>query len=145
MSTVFSVISSAIEKHLVHLWPTEAQQALTRVLYEVYIADGEFSSEERAEFMAFVSRLGTNPEAAQQGDLKSAFAILTQDPRRHRIATAWIAAALFANHAYKPSEKAFVERITSKYGLDGDLLETEIKRIQSRLLAEAMKELLEES
>ncbi len=142
MSTLFSTISRVIEQRMVHLWPSEARQALTRVLYEVYNADGDFSEDEQAEFQAFVRRLKTDPDALHALDLQAAFHLLTEDPARQRVTYAWIAAALFANRAYKPSERAFVDRIIQRYGLDEALLKAEIQRVQTRLVEEDLQEIL---
>jgi predicted metalloprotease with PDZ domain len=143
MASLLGVITKAIEKRRVHLWPMEAKEALVRVLYEVYRADGSFSEVELAEYRAFVMALGVDVERALGHDLKASFALLTSSPARQRVATTWIAAALFANQAYTPAEQAFVDRITTKYGLDAALLSHEIRRIQGRLLDQTLRDALQ--
>ena len=139
-----SAFSQPVEERLVRLWPQEARDALARVLHEVYIADGNFTALERKDFEGFLSRVGSKASDVLALDLGGALALLEKDPRQRKVAYVWIAHALFADGALNTEEKAFIERIINKYGLDGDMLHAEIKETQSRKIEEGMKAILAE-
>lgn len=133
-----------IEEKLVRTWKQESRDALARVLHEVYMADGNFTELERTDFGAFLSNIGAKASEVEKIDLGAAMALLDKDPVHRKVAYVWIAHALFVDGGYNAAEKAFVERIVEKYGLDGEALRAEIKATQSRKIEEGMKAILAE-
>lgn len=133
-----------VEEQLVKLWKQETRDALGRVLYEVYNADGAFTTSERNDFETFLANIGADAARVKSLDLGASLALLEKDPVHRKVTYVWIAHALFADDALNNSEKAFVERIIEKYGLDGESLRAEIKATQSRKIEEGMKAILAE-
>lgn len=133
-----------LEERLVRLWNQETRDALGRVLWEVYNADGQFTPLERSDFDAFLSRIGADAAQVRSRDLGKSLALLEKDPVHRRVTHVWIAHALFVDGSYNAAEKSFVDRIISKYAIDGDSLRAEIKATQSRKIEEGMKAILKE-
>src|SRR6185369_8585483 len=69
-----------IEERLVGTWKQESRNALARVLHEVYMADGDFTADERADFGAFLARIGAKASEVEKIDLGAALALLDKDP-----------------------------------------------------------------
>jgi uncharacterized tellurite resistance protein B-like protein len=133
-----------IEERLVTTWKPESRVALARVLHEVYMADGNFTPLERDDFGAFLARIGAKASEVEKIEFDDALALLGKDPVHRKVAFVWIAHALFVDGGYNADEKAFVDRVVSKYGREGEALRAEIKATQSRKIEEGMKAILAE-
>ncbi len=133
-----------LEERLVRLWSSDTRQALGRVLWEVYNADGQLTPLERSDFDAFLGRIGADAERVRALDLEASVALLEKDPVHRRVTHVWIAHALFVDGSYNAAEKSFVDRIIAKYAIDGESLRAEIRATQSRKIEEGMKAILKE-
>jgi uncharacterized tellurite resistance protein B-like protein len=142
--SLLTSLSRTLEERLVRLWTIDARRALTRVLYEVYHADGRFSDDERAEFDGLAARLGTSASEIAGVDLAASLKLLEGDPKKRRVTYSWIAHALFADGTWSAEEKTFIDQIIAKYGLVEAELRAEIKLVQSRKVEEGMKAILDD-
>ena len=113
-------------------WTEEEQLALLRIVDDLYRADGHYAAEELEDFRQKLSISAVYHEDLDHMSPDKAMGILKEDPGKLDLAYTILAEAVYSDGRFVREEREYLDRLITRYQLDGEQLEKRLQREQRK-------------
>ena len=137
---IINYLDEWIDKFKILKWPKSDRENLFRILLEIYNSDGTYTEDERADFKRRSLGIGINEVEIKQIDFEKSINALKLDIPKMELVHFWIATSIFSDDDYDKVERAFLDKIIIKYGLNENKLRTIIKAIREKKIDKAIRQ-----
>ncbi len=138
--SILNFFDELVDKFEILRWSESERKNLFRVLLEIYSSDEVFSNDEKIDFKRRAMGLNINTEEVEKLDFQKALFELNLDLKKIELLNFWIASSLFADNDYDKKEQEFINKIITKYQLDGQKLKAVIKKIRDQKIDIAIRQ-----